>query len=107
MDVMTLMAPRPMFFPANFQMPLDNWQKTVQGMLISDTMQFLNEIEIVRFKVDGVPWRVRLQSLLIGDPFSLVQTATVFYLLPETETHRLVITQTNGSAAIIERQSRG
>jgi hypothetical protein len=107
-DATTYMLPRPVYVPSNFRMPLDNWQSTVQGLSLSYTMHWLSPLENARFNVGGVKWRIRVQEATVSDPFSPLRVATLFYLLPGTENSRLIINKiTNGSTAVIERQTNG
>lgn len=105
----TLLLKSALYAPSGFGIPLDNWQRTIQGIRVSDTMRFLSDLSAARFKFsDGKVWKVTPQEMLLNDPLSPVRVVKVFYLLPVAEDHRLVITKIiNGHTAIIEKRTNG
>jgi hypothetical protein len=106
--VTSYLVPKPLYVPSNFQMPLDNWQRTIQGLALSDTMHWLMHLEAVTFRMHGKAWRIRVQEVVVGDPFSLLRTTKLFYLLPGAEDHQLAITKLlNGVTAVIENKQHG
>jgi hypothetical protein len=107
-DVETFLVDKPVYIPANFQIPLDNWQKTVQGLELSYTMNMMHALENAQFNIGDASWRIRVQEVDVGDPFSPLRTVKLFYLLPCTADRRLTITKTiHGMTAVIERQANG
>ena len=104
LEVETLLLPMPIFQPA-FPMPLDNWQRTVQGIPVGRALQLIPELDAARFKMGGTVWQLRTRVIDIGDPLAVLDTVSMVFLLPESPTHRLRITNViNGCTAVVSRE---
>lgn len=103
--VVSHLAPRPLFTVSNIELPPDhNWRQTLQGLTVSRTMSFLTEIEAARFRTPKGVWRIRPKRVTVSDPFNVIRTADIWFLLPETSRDRLQITKTlDDGSVLIER----
>lgn len=107
--VSTLLLNDKLYVPSGFGVPLDNWQRTMQGVVFAHTIRFVAELAAARFRFsDGKVWKVVPQEVAISDPFSPIRVVKALYLLPVTDDHRLIITKIiNGRTAVIEKKPNG
>lgn len=105
--VTSLLLPDPVYVSDNFKMPINNWDRTVQGLSLAMTMRWLERLAAVSFRMGSSSWKIRVKEIPMNDPLSPLRMVTMFYLLPYRAERELSVVEVVNNVAIIKEQRNG